>query len=56
MPAYISFQYNHLVLEPWISLTEIEVKAGEPRIWKMTKFDHECIMDTCIHITLWLNE
>ena len=53
MPQYISFQYSNLVIAAQISITEIEVKEGEPRRWKMLDSDHERIMNTCIPITLW---
>ena len=56
MLEYISIQYSHLVMVAHISLIEIKVKEGEPRRWKMTDFDHERIMETCIPITLWPNE
>jgi hypothetical protein len=44
MPDYISCQYIHLVIVVHIHLTEIKVKTGDPRIWKMIDVDHEHIM------------
>lgn len=56
IPEYISFQYNHLVITTWISLTKIKVKEGEQRIWKMIDSNHEHIMETCIPMTFCLDE
>ena len=53
MPEYISCQYSHLVLAARIHLTEINLKRGEPKIWKMSVADHDRIMETCISITHW---
>jgi len=56
MPEYISCQYSHLVVATRIHLTEIKVKQGEPKRWKMSEVDHDSIMETCIPITHWPDE
>jgi hypothetical protein len=56
MPEYISCQYSHLVVATRIHLTEIKVKRGEPKRWKMSEADHDRIMETCIPITHWPDE
>ena len=52
-PMNISCQYSHLVVEARIQLIEIKVKSSEPKIWKMTKANHDRIMENCIHVTHW---
>jgi hypothetical protein len=56
MPDYISCQYSHLVVAARIHLSEIKVKKGEPRRWKMAIADHDRIMETCIPISHWPEE
>ena len=50
MPEYISCHYSHLVMAAWIHLIEIKVKRGEPKRWKMSVANHDCIMEMCIPI------
>ena len=56
MPEYISCQYNHFVVAARIHIIQIKVKRGEPKRYKMSVVDHDCIMETCIPITHWSNE
>ena len=48
--GYISCQYGHLVVAARIQLIEMKVNISEPKRWKMTKVDHDHIIENCIPI------
>ena len=56
MLEYLSCQYSHLVVADRIHLIEIKVNRGEPKRWKISVADHDCIIETSIPIINWLDE